>query len=76
MQLNWAKSMNEVQHTCFSFEISFGINISVFVSDSDCVDYPLDKQLVELVHVKALDVMGVHKPSSLRYQSVTLFLRG
>ncbi|KAI5620046.1 MCM domain-containing protein 2, partial [Silurus asotus] len=34
-----------------------------------------DKQLVELIHVKALDVFGVHEPSSLRYQSVTLFLR-
>ncbi|XP_066533289.1 minichromosome maintenance domain-containing protein 2 isoform X6 [Hoplias malabaricus] len=34
-----------------------------------------DKQLVELVHVKALDVLGVPGPSSLRYQSVTLFLR-
>lgn len=35
-----------------------------------------DKQLVELIHVDALDVLGVHPPSSLRYQSVTLFLRG
>ncbi|XP_048121892.1 minichromosome maintenance domain-containing protein 2 isoform X2 [Alosa alosa] len=34
-----------------------------------------DKQLVELIHVDALDVLGVHPPSSLRYQSVTLFLR-
>ncbi|XP_058231879.1 minichromosome maintenance domain-containing protein 2 [Hemibagrus wyckioides] len=34
-----------------------------------------DKQLVELVHTRALDVLGVHEPSSLRYQSVTLFLR-
>ncbi|KAL7840703.1 hypothetical protein AOLI_G00260260 [Acnodon oligacanthus] len=34
-----------------------------------------DKQLVELVHVRALDVLGVHDPSSLRFQSVTLFLR-
>ncbi|XP_007248985.3 minichromosome maintenance domain-containing protein 2 [Astyanax mexicanus] len=34
-----------------------------------------DKQLIELVHVKALDVLGIHDPSSLRYQSVTLFLR-
>ncbi|KAL1006484.1 hypothetical protein UPYG_G00072960 [Umbra pygmaea] len=34
-----------------------------------------DKQLVELIHVKALDVLKVHPPRSLRYQSVTLFLR-
>ncbi|KAM9416981.1 minichromosome maintenance domain-containing protein 2 [Salvelinus alpinus] len=34
-----------------------------------------DKQLVELIHVKALDVLKVHPPSALRYQSVTLFLR-
>uniref|UniRef100_A0A4W4F6R6 MCMDC2 N-terminal domain-containing protein n=1 Tax=Electrophorus electricus TaxID=8005 RepID=A0A4W4F6R6_ELEEL len=35
-----------------------------------------DKQLVELVDVKALDVLRGHDPSSLRYQSVNLFLRG
>ncbi|KAL7373810.1 hypothetical protein ABVT39_014855 [Epinephelus coioides] len=34
-----------------------------------------DKQLVELIHVKALDVLRAHHQSSLRYQSVTLFLR-
>ncbi|XP_045923445.1 minichromosome maintenance domain-containing protein 2 [Micropterus dolomieu] len=34
-----------------------------------------DKQLVELIHVKALDGLGVHQQSPLRYQSVTLFLR-
>ncbi|XP_072514098.1 minichromosome maintenance domain-containing protein 2 [Salminus brasiliensis] len=34
-----------------------------------------DKQLIELVHVGALDVLGVHDNLSLRYQSVTLFLR-
>ncbi|XP_018529465.1 minichromosome maintenance domain-containing protein 2 isoform X1 [Lates calcarifer] len=34
-----------------------------------------DKQLVELIHVKALDLLNAHQPSSLRYQSVTLFLR-
>ncbi|XP_065114331.1 minichromosome maintenance domain-containing protein 2 [Paramisgurnus dabryanus] len=34
-----------------------------------------DKQLVELIHVRALDVWGVHDVASLRYQSVTLFLR-
>ncbi|XP_070784306.1 minichromosome maintenance domain-containing protein 2 [Enoplosus armatus] len=34
-----------------------------------------DKQLVELIHVKALDGLSVHQQSSLRYQSVTLFLR-
>ncbi|XP_059183300.1 minichromosome maintenance domain-containing protein 2 [Centropristis striata] len=34
-----------------------------------------DKQLVELIHVKALDVLNAHQQSSLRYQSVTLFLR-
>ncbi|XP_026860220.2 minichromosome maintenance domain-containing protein 2 [Electrophorus electricus] len=34
-----------------------------------------DKQLVELVDVKALDVLRGHDPSSLRYQSVNLFLR-
>ncbi|XP_069369127.1 minichromosome maintenance domain-containing protein 2 isoform X3 [Paralichthys olivaceus] len=34
-----------------------------------------DKQLVELIHVKALDVLNGHQQSSLRYQSVTLFLR-
>ncbi|KAF7213916.1 minichromosome maintenance domain-containing protein 2 [Nothobranchius furzeri] len=34
-----------------------------------------DKQLVELTHVKALDVLRGHQQSSLRYQSITLFLR-
>ncbi|KAI4884787.1 hypothetical protein NFI96_018752, partial [Prochilodus magdalenae] len=34
-----------------------------------------DKQLVELVHMRALGVLGIHGPSSLRFQSVTLFLR-
>ncbi|XP_029698359.1 minichromosome maintenance domain-containing protein 2 isoform X2 [Takifugu rubripes] len=34
-----------------------------------------DKQLVELVHVKALDALKGQKQSALRYQSVTLFLR-
>ncbi|XP_061569387.1 minichromosome maintenance domain-containing protein 2 [Cololabis saira] len=34
-----------------------------------------DKQLVELIHVKALDALRGHQQSSLRYQSVTLFLR-
>ncbi|XP_047205249.1 minichromosome maintenance domain-containing protein 2 isoform X1 [Girardinichthys multiradiatus] len=34
-----------------------------------------DKQLVELIHVKALDVLRGHQQSSFRYQSVTLFLR-
>ncbi|XP_058506842.1 minichromosome maintenance domain-containing protein 2 [Solea solea] len=34
-----------------------------------------DKQLVELIHVKALDVLNGHQQSSFRYQSVTLFLR-
>uniref|UniRef100_A0A3Q1FH37 Minichromosome maintenance domain-containing protein 2 n=1 Tax=Acanthochromis polyacanthus TaxID=80966 RepID=A0A3Q1FH37_9TELE len=35
----------------------------------------LGKQLVELIHVKALDVLRGYQQSSLRYQSVTLFLR-
>ncbi|XP_036935587.1 minichromosome maintenance domain-containing protein 2 [Acanthopagrus latus] len=34
-----------------------------------------DKQLVELIHVSALDGLRGHWQSSLRYQSVTLFLR-
>ncbi|XP_054622243.1 minichromosome maintenance domain-containing protein 2 isoform X2 [Dunckerocampus dactyliophorus] len=34
-----------------------------------------DKQLVELIHVNALKVLSAHQQSSLRYQSVTLFLR-
>ncbi|CAL8399371.1 unnamed protein product [Gadus morhua 'NCC'] len=34
-----------------------------------------DKQLVELIHVGVLDVLNVHPQRSLRYQSVTLFLR-
>ncbi|XP_030625838.1 minichromosome maintenance domain-containing protein 2 [Chanos chanos] len=34
-----------------------------------------DKQLVELIHVKTLDVLGSRPASSLRYQSITLFLR-
>ncbi|XP_037311997.2 minichromosome maintenance domain-containing protein 2 [Pungitius pungitius] len=34
-----------------------------------------DKQLVELIHVKALDALSAHQQSSLRYQSATLFLR-
>lgn len=35
-----------------------------------------DKQLVELAHAKALDALKTHQQSALRYQSVTLFLRG
>ncbi|XP_068160068.1 minichromosome maintenance domain-containing protein 2 [Antennarius striatus] len=34
-----------------------------------------DKQLVELIHVKALEGLSGHQHSSLRHQSVTLFLR-
>ncbi|XP_029935177.1 minichromosome maintenance domain-containing protein 2 [Myripristis murdjan] len=34
-----------------------------------------DKQLVELIHVKALGNLSAHPQSSLRYQSVTVFLR-
>ncbi|XP_028288320.1 minichromosome maintenance domain-containing protein 2 [Parambassis ranga] len=34
-----------------------------------------DKQLVELIHVNVLDVLSGRQQSSLRYQSVTLFLR-
>ncbi|KAM9337205.1 minichromosome maintenance domain-containing protein 2 [Symphorus nematophorus] len=34
-----------------------------------------DKQLVELIDVKALHGLSAHQQSSLRYQSVTLFLR-
>ncbi|XP_029955599.1 minichromosome maintenance domain-containing protein 2 [Salarias fasciatus] len=34
-----------------------------------------DKQLVELIHAEALDVLTGRHQSSLRYQSVTLFLR-
>ncbi|XP_077409948.1 minichromosome maintenance domain-containing protein 2 isoform X2 [Vanacampus margaritifer] len=34
-----------------------------------------DKQLVELIHVDALDVFRAYQQTSLRYQSVTLFLR-
>lgn len=35
-----------------------------------------DKQLVELIHEKALEVLSAHQPGALRYQSITLFLRG
>uniref|UniRef100_A0A3Q3W6V7 Minichromosome maintenance domain-containing protein 2 n=1 Tax=Mola mola TaxID=94237 RepID=A0A3Q3W6V7_MOLML len=35
----------------------------------------LGKQLAELIHVKALDALVAHQQNSLRYQSVTLFLR-
>lgn len=28
------------------------------------------------MHVRAVDILGVHDAASLRYQSVTLFLRG
>ncbi|XP_054893794.1 minichromosome maintenance domain-containing protein 2 isoform X1 [Poeciliopsis prolifica] len=34
-----------------------------------------DKQLVELIHIGALDVLRGRQQSSFRYQSVTLFLR-
>ncbi|XP_019750480.1 minichromosome maintenance domain-containing protein 2 [Hippocampus comes] len=34
-----------------------------------------DKQLVELIHVDALNVLRAPQQNSLRYQSVTLFLR-
>ncbi|XP_038149514.1 minichromosome maintenance domain-containing protein 2 [Cyprinodon tularosa] len=34
-----------------------------------------DKQLVELIHVEALNALRGHQQSSSRYQSVTLFLR-
>lgn len=42
----------------------------------ECFFLETDKQLVELIHVKALGVLSAHQQSSLRYQSVTLFLRG
>lgn len=35
-----------------------------------------DKQLVELIDVKALDVLNGQQQNSFKYQSVTLFLRG
>lgn len=35
-----------------------------------------DKQLVELIHVRALNALCAHQQSGPRYQSVTLFLRG
>lgn len=35
-----------------------------------------DKQLVELIHFKALNALSAHQQNALRYQSVTLFLRG
>lgn len=35
-----------------------------------------DKQLVELIHVKALEVLRPGQPCAHRYQSITLFLRG
>lgn len=41
-----------------------------------CYLWQPDKQLVELIHVKALDVLRGHQQDSMRYQSVTLFLRG
>ena len=41
-----------------------------------CVFVETDKQLVELIHVKALNILSAHQQSALRYQSVTLFLRG
>ncbi|XP_018596625.2 minichromosome maintenance domain-containing protein 2 [Scleropages formosus] len=34
-----------------------------------------DKQLVEVIHASAVDVLGVQPPCSVRFQSVTLFLR-
>ncbi|KAL4630931.1 MCM domain-containing protein 2 [Arapaima gigas] len=34
-----------------------------------------DKQLVEVIHASAVDVLGVGPPCPLRYQAVTLFLR-
>ncbi|KAJ8010703.1 hypothetical protein DPEC_G00077870 [Dallia pectoralis] len=34
-----------------------------------------DKQLVELIHIRALDVLKVHTPTAVRYQSVPMFLR-
>ncbi|XP_028972061.2 minichromosome maintenance domain-containing protein 2 isoform X2 [Esox lucius] len=34
-----------------------------------------DKQLVELIHIRALDALKAHTPTALRYQSVPMFLR-
>ncbi|KAM9332160.1 minichromosome maintenance domain-containing protein 2 [Pholidichthys leucotaenia] len=34
-----------------------------------------DKQLVELIHIKALDVLRGYQQNAFRYQSVTVFLR-
>ncbi|XP_076017229.1 minichromosome maintenance domain-containing protein 2 [Genypterus blacodes] len=34
-----------------------------------------DKQLVEMIHIKALDALSAYQQNSLRYQFVTLFLR-
>nr|XP_046227269.1 minichromosome maintenance domain-containing protein 2 isoform X2 [Scatophagus argus] len=57
-----------------------GINFSCMVCSSplkEDVKFRVlgDKQLVELIHIKALDGVSAHQQSSLRYQSVTLFLR-
>ena len=50
--------------------------IIVIICVCKCVFVETDKQLVELIHVNALDGLRGHQQSSLRYQSVTLFLRG
>ncbi|XP_023679584.1 minichromosome maintenance domain-containing protein 2 isoform X2 [Paramormyrops kingsleyae] len=34
-----------------------------------------DKQMVEMIDARAVDILSTHPPHSLRYQSVTLFLR-
>lgn len=59
-----------------------GGKLDVYISDKrhwiviERENSSADKQLVELVHVKALDALKAQQQSALRYQSVTLFLRG
>ncbi|KAM3593117.1 uncharacterized protein V6R79_006501 [Siganus canaliculatus] len=57
-----------------------GINFSCMVCSSplkEDVKFRVlgDKQIVELIHIRALDGLSPHQQRSLRYQSVTVFLR-
>lgn len=47
-----------------------------FLCEYTCVLFGTDKQLVELIHAKALEALKGNQQSPLRYQSVTVFLRG
>lgn len=68
----WSSEFWEVRVSRYIYE-SF---LFFFLCEYTCVLFGTDKQLVELIHAKALEALKGNQQSPLRYQSVTVFLRG